>query len=45
MSISRRKFLGAAAIGAGATVVGSTVLSGESLAEQAQSTPDPIRAL
>ena len=45
MSISRRKFLGAAAIGAGATVVGSAGLSGESFADQAQSAPDPIRAL
>jgi len=45
MSISRRKFLGAAAISAGATVVGSAGLSGESFADQAQSAPDPIRAL
>src|SRR6187200_2189842 len=45
MSISRRKFLGTAAIGAGATVLGSTRLSGETHAEQAQSEPDPIRAL
>ncbi len=45
MSISRRKFLGAAAIGAGATVAGSTGLSGATLAEQAQPAPDPIRAL
>jgi Xaa-Pro dipeptidase len=45
MSISRRTFLGAAAIGAGATVVGSAGLSGESVADQAQSAPDPIRAL
>ena len=45
MSISRRKFLGTAAIGAGATVLGSTRLAGETHAEQAQSEPDPIRAL
>jgi Xaa-Pro aminopeptidase len=45
MSISRRKFLGAAAIGAGATVAGATHLSGANFAEQAQSVPDSIRAL
>ena len=42
MSISRRKFLGAAAIGAGATVAGSNILSGATFADQAQSAPDPF---
>ena len=45
MSMNRREFLGAAAIGAGATVAGSTGLSGAVRAEQAQSAPDAIRAL
>ena len=43
--MNRREFLGAAAIGAGVTLVGSTGGSGAAFAEQAQSVPDPIRAL
>ena len=46
MSINRREFLGAAAIGAGATVAAlAPDCRAQRLAEQAQSAPDAIRAL
>jgi len=45
MSMNRREFLGAAAIGAGVTVAGTTGAFGASVTEQAQSVPDAIRAL
>jgi len=45
MSMNRREFLGAAAIGAGVTVAGTAGVSAATFTEQAQSAPDPIRAL